>query len=95
MNRGMSPSAVAAEIGFSTGSAAGWKKGARPRKTAIIKIANYFNVPVEYFSEETEKSPAPKKGTEDFAKVYELLTPEHQEQIQEEILALLKKQMQG
>lgn len=95
MNKGMSPSAVAAEIGFSTGSAAGWKKGAEPRKTAIIKIANYFGVSPDYFSEEKEKSPAPKKGTEDFTRVYELLTPEHQEKIQEEILALLKKQMQG
>lgn len=63
-------------------------------------VAAELNTTPEYLTGETdnpniEKSPAPKKGTEDFTKVYELLTPEHQEKIQEEILALLKKQMQG
>lgn len=95
VSKGIAPTVAAQEAGFSNATATDWKNGSKPRKANLVKLANYFNVPVEYFSEDTKKSPAPKKGTEDFAKVYELLTPEHQEQIQEEILVLLKKQMQG
>lgn len=92
---GKAPNTVARELGISSGAVTGWKKGAEPQSARLVQIADYFGVSPDYFSEEKEKSPAPKKGTEDFARVYELLTPEHQEKIQEEILALLKKQMQG
>lgn len=92
---GKAPNTVARELGISSGAVTGWKKGAEPQSARLVQIADYFGVSSDYFSEEKEKSPAPKKGTEDFTRVYELLTPEHQEKIQEEILALLKKQMQG
>ena len=44
---GKSPSRVAAELGFTVGSVAGWKKGAEPRNSTLKQIADYFGVPVE------------------------------------------------
>lgn len=54
-----SPSSVAVEIGLSDAAATGWKHGARPRQTALMKIAQYFNVPVECLLREKE-TPPPK-----------------------------------
>lgn len=46
--KNISPNRVAAELGFSTGTVTWWKKGRVPRDTAIHKIADYFNIPVEF-----------------------------------------------
>ena len=65
IKKNMSPSAAAIDAGFSNAAAAGWKKGATPRGSAVKKLADYFGVPVSYFSEEdqeTEKSPALQPG---------------------------------
>lgn len=48
----MSTSAVAEAIGLSRTSPHGWKKGRTPKDTTIVKLANYLDVPVSYFSEE-------------------------------------------
>lgn len=55
---GKSPSTAAQEAGFSNATATDWKNGSKPRKANLLKVANYFNVPVEYFSEETKKDPS-------------------------------------
>lgn len=55
---GKSPSTAAQEAGFSNAAATDWKNGSKPRKANLLKLANYFNVPVEYFFEETEKDPS-------------------------------------
>ena len=59
-----SPSAVATEIGLSRTSPNGWKKGKMPSDVNLNKLAQYFNVPVSYFSEnpEKEKSPTIESG---------------------------------
>ena len=45
--RGESPSAVCHKMGLSNATYSGWKKnGALPRETTLVKIANYFDVPV-------------------------------------------------
>lgn len=93
-----SPNAVAKEIGISSGAVSGWKTGNVPQAAKLLKIADYFDVPVSYFSEEdqeTEKSPAPDKGTEDFARYFAMLTPEHQQQIRAAMAELIKEQLQG
>lgn len=93
-----SPNAVAKEIGISSGAVSGWKTGNAPQAAKLLKIANYFGVPVSYFSEEaqeTEKSPAPDKETEDFARYFAMLTPEHQQQIRSAMAELIKEQLQG
>lgn len=46
------PSAVAEEIGLSRTAPHGWKRGRVPKDTTIVKLANYFEVPVSYFSKE-------------------------------------------
>lgn len=42
------PNPLAKELGISSGTLTGWKKGSSPRDTAVQKIANYFNVSPEY-----------------------------------------------
>lgn len=96
--RNISPSAAAEEIGLSRAATSKWAIGQTPRKATLLKIAEYFGVPEEYFSEEaqeTEKSPAPDKETEDFAKYFAMLTPEHQQQIRSAMAELIKEQLQG
>ena len=95
---GKSPNAVAKEIGISSGTLTGWKKHNKvPLDMTIKKVAEYFGVPVSYFSEEapeTEKAPAPSKGTEVFMKMYDMLTPERQARLYETLSDLVKEQMQ-
>ena len=92
------PSVVADELGFARSSVTKWKGGATLRAANLKRVADYFDVPVEYFSEESqeaEKSPAPDKETEDFAKYFAMLTPEHQQQIRSAMAELIKEQLQG
>ena len=89
-----SPNAVAKEIGISSGTLTGWKKEKKkPQPMTIRKVAEYFNVPPEYFSEaltaETKVSEA-----EDIMKIYGMLTPERQKQARVAIADLLKDQLQ-
>lgn len=96
---GKSPNAVAKEIGISSGTLTGWKKHNKvPLDMTIKKVADYFGVPVSYFSEEapeTEKAPVSDKETEDFTKYFAMLTPEHQQQIRSAMAELIKEQLQG
>lgn len=95
---GVTPSYVGNQIGVSKAAVSGWKTGSMPRDTQLAKISDYFGVPVSYFSEETpetEKSPAPDKETEDFARYFAMLTPEHQRQIRSAMAELIKEQLQG
>ena len=95
---GVTPSYVGNQIGVSKAAVSGWKTGSMPRDTQLAKIADYFGIPVSYFSEETpetEKSPAPDKETEDFARYFAMLTPEHQQQIRAAMAELIKEQLQG
>lgn len=93
-----SANAVAKKIGIRSSTVTNWKQGGTPQPHTLKKIADYFGVPVSYFSEETpetEKSPAPDKETEDFARYFAMLTPEHQQQIRAAMAELIKEQLQG
>lgn len=46
--KGMSPAAVAKEIGLSNSSTTTWKRGSVPKGDTLQKIADYFSVPVDY-----------------------------------------------
>ena len=94
-----SPNAVAKEIGISSGTLTGWKKEKKkPQPMTIRKVAEYFNVPTEYFSEEltaeTKVSPTSVAEAEDIMKIYGMLTPERQKQARVAIADLLKDQLQ-
>lgn len=55
-----SPSAVGEELGFTRASVTGWGNGATPRKSSLIKIADYFGVTVtELMSGVEEQKEAP------------------------------------
>ena len=93
-----SANAVAKKIGIRSSTVTNWKQGGTPQPHTLKKIADYFGVPDSYFSEgtpETEKSPAPDKETEEFARYFAMLTPEHQQQIRSAMAELIKEQLQG
>ena len=50
-----SPNGVCSELGFSTAVATKWKNGAVPRDTTLKKIAEYFNVNVNYLKADEDK----------------------------------------
>lgn len=55
-----SPSAVGEKLGFTRASVTGWGNGATPRKSSLIKIADYFGVTVtELMSGVEEQKEAP------------------------------------
>lgn len=96
--KGLKPSRAGIEAGVPKQTVSNWKAGRKPSDTYIAQLADYFGVPVSYFSEEdqeTEKSPAPDNGTEDFARYFAMLTPEHQQQIRSAMAELIKEQLQG
>lgn len=96
--KGLKPSRAGIEAGIPKQTVSNWKAGRKPSDTYIAQLADYFGVPVSYFSEETletEKSPAPDKETEDFARYFAMLTPEHQQQIRSAMAELIKEQLQG
>lgn len=54
----VSPSGVAREIGLSNSAAVKWKKGAIPDSNTLQKIADYFDVSVDYL---LGKGPTPSE----------------------------------
>ena len=52
-----SPSAVAEEVGLSRTSPNGWKKGKKPSDVNLLKIADYFGVPVSALLEDKKETP--------------------------------------
>ena len=57
-----SPNGVCMELGLSTATATKWKNGSLPRHTTLQKIANYFNVSVEYLCGKEEKPTGENAG---------------------------------
>lgn len=83
--KGVKASPVCEAIGLNRSAASRWKNGATPDGSTILKICQYFDVPVSYFypegeeEPETEKaaSPAPVEADRDgdgFGDVVDLLT---------------------
>lgn len=50
------PTRVATEIGMSKGVVTRWREGSIPSYANLLKLADYFGVPVDYFTEEGEGS---------------------------------------
>ena len=51
VKQNVKPNQVTKNLGLSTAAATQWKNGSVPHATTIQKIADYFGVPVSYFSE--------------------------------------------
>lgn len=96
--KGLKPSRAGIEAGIPKQTVSNWKAGRKPSDTYVAQLADYFGVPVSYFSEEAheekEKAPAPSKGTEVFMKMYDMLTPDRQARLYEALSDLVKEQMQ-
>lgn len=95
--KGLKPSRAGIEAGIPKQTVSNWKVGRKPSDTYIAQLADYFGVPVSYFSEEaqeTEETPAASKQTEVFMKMYDMLTPERQLRLYEFLSDLVKEQMQ-
>ena len=52
---GKSPSAVVTEIGLNKSAVTSWKKGTNPTNATILKLSNYFGVPVEVLTGPKQK----------------------------------------
>lgn len=71
--RNIAPSAAAVEMGFQKSVVTRWKSGMIPRDANLRKIADYFDVSVDYLlNEETKKSPAEAEDDEIAAIVEQL-----------------------
>lgn len=90
------PSAVAKEIGITSGTVSGWKRGNKPQELTIDKIEKYFGVPTGYFNEETEKAPMPNDiGEENILRMYRSLSTEEKGAWYAYALSLKEKQKEG
>lgn len=58
--KGVTPSRAGIEAGIPKQTVSNWKSGSRPGDLHLAKLADYFGVPVEYFS---EKTPAETKAS--------------------------------
>ena len=57
--KGKTPTGVAIELNVSRATVNYWKNGNVPKQDTLIKIANYFNVSVDYLlGNEKQKNPA-------------------------------------
>ena len=70
-NLGKSPNGVAKELGLSSGTVTFWKNGKIPKSDTLQKIADYFNVTVDYLL--TGKEKAPSTEVEEADELNELL----------------------
>jgi len=85
--RGVSPSKAAEEMGFHRSSVTNWKtNGYTPRKEILVKIAEYFDVSVDYLLGEENK-----KSSTDNDEVWELREMLHKRPEMKTLFRLGKK----
>lgn len=80
---------MAEEIGLSNAAPTSWRKGSVPKLSTLEKIAEYFDVSVDYLrGVETKKAPTPK-GERDYLAIMNAFD-KADESTREAILLLLK-----
>ena len=85
-------------LSINRSSITGWKKGAKPRADKIKKIADYFGVPISYFSDDfvEPNKTAPEEqmlseGEETLLKLFRQI-PEDRKAV---VLAMIRAALQG
>ena len=68
--KGVKPTPAALAIGVSSAAAAKWKKGSTPSGDTLQKIADYFNVSVDYLLGNEEKPSADTLSADDELAIY-------------------------
>lgn len=87
------PSAVAKEIGITSGTVSGWKRGNKPQELTITKIEKYFGVPTGYFNDGEEKPPMQLSiGEENIIRLYRSFSESDQGKVQAFVASLEKSQ---
>ena len=90
------PNVVASEVGVkSSGTVTGWKNGALPRQSVLIKLSNYFGVTISDLTGEADQkeiSPAPE-GAE-LIPGYSDLTEENKAKVRDYIALLAMSEQQ-
>lgn len=95
---GKSPTAVCVEIGLAHSVYSLWTEKTVPRRSTLIKIADYFGVTPESLLAENEQKKSPSEMDEDqvskeeLAKIFSNLLPEQQEQAKSYLRYLLDTQ---
>lgn len=80
MNKGIKPNALVDEIGVSSGIITKWKNGTTPNGETLKKIADYFDVSVDYLLGRTDKPELLAAHTADDSHD---LTPEQREELEQ------------
>lgn len=97
--KGLKPSRAGIEAGIPKQTVSNWKAGRKPSDTYVAQLADYFGVPVSYFSEEapeTEKAPMPVDiGEENILRMYRSLSTEEKGAWYAYALSLKEKQKEG
>ena len=92
--KGVAPSVVCQQIGLSNAAFSAWDEKSIPRKTTLIKIADYFGVTVDYLlTGEKEKAPqeTPEGLDAEIIKVFSSLSAEKKQQALSYLSFLLKQ----
>ena len=92
---GLSPNAVAKQIGVSNATCTKWKNGTIPNGETLITISDFFDCSVDYLLGNTD-SPQSSKSREDpqtaeAMELYKALTDENRELVLQMMKGLLKK----
>lgn len=78
----ITPSGLAKELSIASGAVTKWKNGSTPHQTTLLKIANYFNVSVDYLLKDTP--PGETEGldekTAEILSMYSQLSDEQKKQ---------------
>ena len=98
--KNISPNAMCNDLKLSNATATHWKKGAVPRDVTLKKIANYFDVSVDYLLGKTDEHNASQKepSTDDsLKKLHELvdkISKEYRDDAEEILELYVKKSME-
>ena len=99
LSRGVSPNGVAKELSIASGAVTGWKNGRVPQPATLRKIADFFDVTVDYLlGKEQEKKPSENEDLEEIRVALfggdTEVTPEMWEEVKQfaRFVAMKKKQ---
>lgn len=90
--QGKSANGIAKEIGLPSSSVTNWKQGKTPRTETIKKIADYFNVSVDYLTGNTDIKEKPTAEAMSFEDIKRAVKGLSREQLIELAIAIAQEQ---
>ncbi len=95
ISKGKKPNPVAKELKISSGTVTSWKNGSIPQAATLQKIADYFEVSVDYLLGKEEQKEKPTTESDELFKeakaIMESLSPEARKQALEYLQFLQEK----